>query len=178
VSRYSAEERAAIFDAMAEALAVTTELASREPEPAEEARWPVRSPLIPTLSTAATDRSIAEERALEFARKTERERQRTADERRREHSLIEKAQSDESWNRWADLKICAALEAYGFNAVQRDALGMFVSEYVGTAIAKLRDELRAEFISARSDKSPVILDLPALPLRRRGDAAYTNPLSG
>jgi hypothetical protein len=84
--------------------------------------------------------------------------------------MTERTEADASWTRWADRKIAAALDEH--DATHLDAIAKFVAEYVGTRIAALRDEMRAEFLaSSRSDKTPVVLDLPALPLRRRGDAA-------
>lgn len=57
---------------------------------AEVSSWPFRGSLIPTVSSRGLDQWRDEQIALEDARKAARDRQRAADERRKEHSLIEK----------------------------------------------------------------------------------------
>jgi hypothetical protein len=166
-SRYSDAERAAIL-AEARALLEPTAGERADVVDAEEA-WPRRGPLIPVRSTAAMDRWRAEQIALEAERQDERERQRAATERREQHLLTQRMQTDASWNAWADRKIRAALAEH--DATHLDAIAKFVAEFVGKAIDELRDEMRAELLSAtRSDKAGQILDLPALP-PRRGHAA-------
>jgi hypothetical protein len=84
-----------------------------------------------------------------------------------------KAQSDAEWNAWLSAGIEAALSTEGH--VLRDTLvGLIVElrrewrDEIQTAVGELRAELLAVQRSAERGK---ILDLPALPLRRRSDAA-------
>lgn len=120
MSQYTPEQKQAIF---AEARALLANADSERadtaaPEPAEEPRWPVRSgTVLPTVSSAATDRWRAEQLELEAERGDERERQQAESEQRRQRLITAKTQSDASWNRWADNKIAAALEAHGFNRI-------------------------------------------------------------
>src|SRR4051794_34438774 len=108
-SKYSAEERAAMLEEIERVLADTDgkhaeDDGSRQVSEADdEPRWPVRAgTILPVLSTASADRSIAEAREAEAERKASRERQRAADEQRKRRAMADRMQTDRSWNEWCD----------------------------------------------------------------------------
>jgi hypothetical protein len=134
----------------------------------ESASWDVRSRLPPDEDKLTRWRREAQAQERAFARK------RAADKQREQDILTAKTQADASWNAWADRKIAAALEAHGFNRLQTDALGMTLAaerKSMREEIAAAVGELRAEVNMQRAAERGQILDLPALPLRRRSNAA-------
>jgi hypothetical protein len=115
-------------------------------------------------------------RSLRFHAEREAERTRTRAKMKAEEQRVsnENARNSDAWNAWYDQRITAALEAHPFTKLQEEILGATIAELR----KKLRDEfaeqigeLRAELNVQRSIESSKILDLPALPLRRRNDAA-------
>jgi hypothetical protein len=137
----------------------------------QSASWDVRSQLPPIEDKLTRWRREAEAQERAFAR------ERAADKQREQDIMTERTQSDASWNAWCDRKIAAALEAHGFNEIQTDAIGMTLAEErkaMREEIQAAIDELRAELALQRAHDVPKvgeIIDLPALSLRRRGDAA-------
>ena len=78
----------------------------------------------------------------------------------------------DDWNRWCDARIAAALAEQ--DRIHIKATGQALAQFR----KQLRDEiaeqiglLRAELTIAKAHDAGRVIDLPALPLRRRGDAA-------
>lgn len=166
MSAYSPEERARI---MAEARALLDEdtgavnrddrvHAAEDPPPS----WPVRTTAIDgARSCARADRLIAE------AKETERMLERGRQERKREEQRIIRARQAATFRSELDARTDAITEAVaGFVAGSIDKVRSELRDEMQSAIAGLRVEL-----AARQDRSDKVLDLPALPLRRRSDAA-------
>ena len=167
MSAYSDEERARIL-AEARALLEVTDGehggndASRHVSDAEP-RWPVRGPIVPTISSASMDRWREEALA------TERMLQEGRENLRREERRIIRERQAATFRTELDARTDAITEA----------VGGFVAE----SIDKVRDDLRAELQAAitglrvelaarqdRSDKAVTIIDMPN-PLRRRSSDA-------
>jgi hypothetical protein len=164
VSRYSDAERQAILREARALLEPERHERSDKLSDLEAPSWPVRSgTILPVLPTTSADRSIAREREIAARR------ERALRERKQEEQRI----MAERERQWVDARIAAALEAHGFNKLQVNAIGMTLAEVRD----QLRDELQAAIaglrveLAARQDRSDKVLDLPALPLRRRSSDA-------
>lgn len=175
MSQFTPEERDEIFARVAAALEPTAgerqdkhagHDGSRQVSGADvEPRWPRPrhyTDLRPAVSLEMTDRWMLEQREL-----ADRREQARLERKRQERELIEQRR-DADLKEWMRAHVKDALEAHTFNDVQRDALGHFVAEFVGNAIA----EIRAEFISsARSVRDVSPTEIVTLPNWRRHDAA-------
>jgi hypothetical protein len=199
VSRYTAEEKAEIMEKSRQLLEELANMLPYEPaaeEAIEAEPWPswergnanhrlIRYG-IALADPHGLDRWRADAEAQEHRFETERaaREQREAEIRRQQQ--VQAMSSDANWNRWIDRKIAHALDSFTFNDFQRDVIAMVLAEErkltlrpaIKAAIDALRDEiqeavgeLRRELEISRGYDKDKVLDLPALPIRRRSDAA-------
>jgi hypothetical protein len=141
----------------------------------QSASWDVRSQLPPIEDKLTRWRREAEAQERAFAR------ERAADKQREQPLLSEKTQSDASWNEWCARKIDDALMEFTENVLVETVteIQKETRAKIEAVIGELRDEfaeqigqLRAEITIAKAhDTGGTVIDLPALPLRRRSDAA-------